>query len=372
MKKYPYIDSLRGVAILLVMMVHTGVSIPHLSPLAAAVIRHGQLGVQLFFVVSAVTLCLTFEGRSGEADHLAAFYIRRFFRIAPLYWAGIIFYFLLGAAMNHPFSSGFAPQEQYTPLNIAVNWLFLHGFYPPAINNIVPGGWSIGTEMAFYAVFPAIFYAAKKLIGGRKLWLFLLPACALLLNIAAQDYIYRAYNVKDTEFIYFNLINQLPVFMMGISLYFIEVPAVRKRFPVYIDIAGFLVFTLAVTLAWEYRPAYATALIPFLAGLSFVFLYGIFFKIKALNRGWLMKVGQASYSCYLFHFVFAFNMTKLARKILKSFLPPDAILVVCLVMTVLLTYKVAQLSQRYIEQHGIDLGKLLIKRLGRKGVPAHP
>lgn len=56
-----YIDALRGIAILLVVIVHTSESIKNLNPSLIKFLSFGQLGVQLFFVLSAYTLCLSYS-----------------------------------------------------------------------------------------------------------------------------------------------------------------------------------------------------------------------------------------------------------------------------------------------------------------------
>jgi exopolysaccharide production protein ExoZ len=75
------LDLLRGVAIVLVVLVHcqeesTGV-VPVLSWFAKT---YGGLGVQLFFIVSGYTMMLTYGDRLDLAA-ARSFYLRRFFRI---------------------------------------------------------------------------------------------------------------------------------------------------------------------------------------------------------------------------------------------------------------------------------------------------
>jgi len=89
-KKLAHIDSLRGIAILLVIFVHTAQSVPDMPRWALNITKYGQLGVQLFFVLSAITLIYSTQQREGESSHLKKYFIRRFFRIAPLYYVGIL------------------------------------------------------------------------------------------------------------------------------------------------------------------------------------------------------------------------------------------------------------------------------------------
>ena len=54
-----WLDALRGLAVLAVVLVHTGQSL-HLEPgVLQKISAAGQYGVQLFFIVSALTISIT-------------------------------------------------------------------------------------------------------------------------------------------------------------------------------------------------------------------------------------------------------------------------------------------------------------------------
>ena len=78
--RFRYIDAIRGYAILMVIAVHTSHYFSELSAPLATITAQGARGVQLFFVVSALSLCFSWTARKESAG---AFYARRFFRIAP-------------------------------------------------------------------------------------------------------------------------------------------------------------------------------------------------------------------------------------------------------------------------------------------------
>ncbi len=185
-EKLDYIDIARGIAILMVMLVHTSQAVNGVSQLVGDIDRYGQMGVQLFFVASAYTLCFSSVKRSDESQPLVSFLIRRFFRIAPLYYVAIVAYFLAESNM-HILALIKLPCSLYNFETIAANILFIHGFVLSANNNIVPGGWSIGTEMAFYLLFPilfALFNRAYKQDG--IIALYRLVGLSILLNIGVQ------------------------------------------------------------------------------------------------------------------------------------------------------------------------------------------
>src|ERR1700733_9049273 len=105
--RYAYIDALRGYAILLVIAVHSSQYFTNLSPNVTALANQGARGVQLFFVASAMTLTMSWTARH---DGPKAFYIRRFFRIAPMFYLSIPLFLYLngfGANLSAPDGIGF-------------------------------------------------------------------------------------------------------------------------------------------------------------------------------------------------------------------------------------------------------------------------
>jgi peptidoglycan/LPS O-acetylase OafA/YrhL len=102
MNKLPFIDALRGIAIFGVLIIHSAMAIEHLRPLGDNLTEwvhtlafQGARGVQLFFIIIAFTFCLSAEHRKIERKPILNFFIRRFFRIAPLFYCGLIYYTLL-------------------------------------------------------------------------------------------------------------------------------------------------------------------------------------------------------------------------------------------------------------------------------------
>ncbi|HWV80394.1 MAG TPA: acyltransferase [Hyphomicrobiaceae bacterium] len=147
-KHHAYVDALRGWAIFAVLIVHTSQHVPGIEARAFWIAEEGARGVQLFFVASALTLMLSWRSRD---DGALPFYIRRFFRIAPMFWLAIVGYYLLRGA-----DRGFWAPGGLTWWHISLTAAFLHGWHPATITSVVPGGWSIAVEMTFYAIFPLL------------------------------------------------------------------------------------------------------------------------------------------------------------------------------------------------------------------------
>ncbi len=100
----PAIDGLRGIAVLMVLAVHTsqrvsnvGLEAFHFS-LIGEFVNAGARGVELFFLLSAFTLFRSSKAKySEECNPRRNFYIRRAFRILPLWWMAVTLYALWGA-----------------------------------------------------------------------------------------------------------------------------------------------------------------------------------------------------------------------------------------------------------------------------------
>ena len=86
---FDFIDALRGLAFLGVLVHHAVARIPHLNSSVVRVAEQGHEGVELFFLVSALTLFFSLDSRRrSERRPTLNFFIRRFFRIAPLFYIG--------------------------------------------------------------------------------------------------------------------------------------------------------------------------------------------------------------------------------------------------------------------------------------------
>ena len=157
-------------------LVHVSQAVPDLPHQLRLLADQGARGVQLFFVVSALTLMLSWHRRH---DGVLPFYIRRLFRIAPVFWLAIAGFLLL---------DGFDPRY-WAPhgidwRHVLATLTFQHGWHPATITSVVPGGWTIAVEMTFYAMFPIIASVSRRwwhaaLLFVLSLLVFALPPWTL-------------------------------------------------------------------------------------------------------------------------------------------------------------------------------------------------
>lgn len=348
----------------MVILVHSAQKVDNLSRFASSIAEYGQMGVQLFFVTSAYTLCLSAERRNNEPAKLISFYLRRLFRIAPLYYFGIITYLVAYLALEYHHAGIIDSFGPYTPLNVLVNGLFLHGLVPQANNNIVPGGWSIGTEMLFYLIFPVIYKVGAEM---AEKWSFLgiiyLLAIAASVNFLIQLALSgTALAIQNNNFMYFGILNQLPVFMAGIAAYFysrkVECSSASKA--KVVSVSGFCAFTGITLMAWHMKITILFAVVPLTVGISFSFLIN-YLRITKYNLGPLRRIGRVSYSMYICHFLFAWYIVPAVIPLAFGSINAASKLILSFALSASMAYVCALITERAIEKTGIDLGRRIVR-----------
>lgn len=306
MKKLDYIDSLRAIAIIGVILVHTFgyVSFEHPGNIAK-MISCGHTGVQLFFVASAFTLFLSFSNRSNnEKFPLRNFFIRRFFRIAPMYYIGITYYLI---------QDGLGPRywlgdvTHVSNLNIVSNFTFLSGFNPYWINSIMPGGWSIAVEMLFYVVLPLIFYKVKN-INHALYFLIFSIALNFGLHVMLSRFPLIGFNRLWEEYLALYFPSQLPVFAFGIIMFFIIIKNQALQ-----DVSGTPLLLLTVII-FLYLSTDLKVILPvyLLFGAGFMLLGVALSKhpVKILVNPFVNYIGKISFSLYIVHFAVLYWLSK--------------------------------------------------------------
>jgi peptidoglycan/LPS O-acetylase OafA/YrhL len=298
--RYAYIDALRGYAILMVIAVHSSQYVSDLSPVVRTLADQGARGVQLFFVASALTLCLSWKARHDGAP---SFYIRRFFRIAPMYYLCLpLFLYLQGFGPSASAPDGLGVRH------IIMALTFTHGFMPDTITSVVPGSWSIADEMIFYAVFPLLIGALFR--ARLSTMIVVVIAVTWGCHIIQRNlYSLVAHNITDPQqaalwgmFLYLGFINQLPCFLLGMLVFKWLSEERRVPFPYFFVIGSVIV---AVWIAFNPHG------VPLLGRLSLPVQYGAVFAAFALGvsrwQPWFLVnpvigwIGKVSYSGYLVH-----------------------------------------------------------------------
>lgn len=350
---HSYLDGLRGIATLMVVAVHTSQSVGNVNygsfafEIFRQYINEGARGAQLFFMLSAFTLFASSHKRFlAERSPKRNFYIRRAFRILPLWWL-IIFIFSL--------------KDGWTFSQSLPSFFMYFGFirFMPH-SEVHPIGWTIFVEATFYILLPLCFTAITDL---RKSIIFLLAT--MLLAKAWVKYA-ELFGIPEAHsFIKMFPFAQWYCFAGGIVLYFIHQHYGSK----WIDnkIARILEVLTIVCFLLLFRRNHLSAVftlgILFLTCMSSKTIFG-----KIARIGLLRQFGVCCYSIYLLHLivlqyseplkVFVFNSLKINQLCgdIKFLIWFPVVSIMCLILGSVVFY--------LLEKPSVNAGKKVILWLG--------
>ena len=157
------------------------------------------------------------------------FYIRRLFRIAPVYYAVLAVavitapYFLDGyARLENLHPEAWQPGGTYDPhridysgVNLLLHLSFLFGLHPDYSFSTMLPDWSLSLEVQFYAVFPLILVASRRfgiLSTAAVLWLASRASVKLYSVLVGNGTIEASPELSL-------LILKLPIFLIGLLLF---------------------------------------------------------------------------------------------------------------------------------------------------------
>lgn len=324
----------------------------------------GARGVQLFYIASALTLCHSWSIRSArEHSPIRNFYLRRLFRIVPMFYIAIAGYLMLyGLAPRYYAPNGI--EWYYVPLTAA----FLNGFHPETITSVVPGGWSIVVEMTFYLLFPVL------VIWGRSLGrLLALLGASLVVATAAASLAFRVYGPRyPASQLYLvdtlaslNFFSQFPVFVFGMLAYWLFTNRDMWRRGMTIGIGATAAWCTTLLAANDWSPS---VLLSRSVEMGAVFAVCALvlsrYPIAPLVNPVTTWIGKLSFSMYLTHFAVLDAFA--AAGISRSFPATDAGALAHYVLVVVAAAGVSWLSYRLVEQPAIRAGARFIDRISTR------
>jgi len=347
------IESLRGIAALMVLLYHLAelVKIP-LPGSLGFIATHFGLGVPLFYTLSGFVLAYGYADRLEGRGQIQRFYIRRLFRIAPLFYAMLALWLLANwVVWNKTFSFE----------TLFLNMSFLFGLVPGQHESIVWAGWSIGIEMLFYLMFPVIAVLVPNLrtaLTGFVVACILSTAIFGTLSAAGMG-----------SYAYMNLGTHLPFFMGGVLSYrlwqamkFARMPGVGWSF-----LAGSIL--LAVAVASSDHLYSALVRIGFERGIwavvfGMLLLSACYVRNPVLESGPLRNLGKLSFSLYLLHPMIMVSLIKLdfPKYVAQLSDGTMANFLIAAIISISLVWMCSALSFRFVESPGIEVGRRLAQR----------
>lgn len=344
----PELDSVRGLAVLMVLCYH-GIAPPVASEARPAVhaimsfARFGWVGVNLFFVLSGFLITGILLDSRHKPDYYPSFYLRRFLRIVPALYlllaalrvTGVVSwpFALLSGFMCANFAPLFAVQLQYGPL------------------------WSLAVEEHFYLLWPAF---VRRL---TKSWLLVLLCAIFVFTPAIRAVAALMGHCGDISSLYtwFNLDG---LALGGILALLLRTPSFGRLKVVVLAWAA-LASSLLMLIGGnrfgildKHRPLgiglQLTAWNLLCAAVLLAFLLLGTGRLRSLaNLRWLRSCGAISYGLYLYHVLLFWISDRLFSPLYAKFIDRHLFVTVMMLRFAIccaVSIAVAYASRSYFEE----------------------
>jgi peptidoglycan/LPS O-acetylase OafA/YrhL len=343
----PVLDGLRGVAILLVLMIH---SVPAIAGhgLAPAVINSlihsGGFGVDLFFVLSGFLITGILLDSRESPGYFRTFYIRRVLRLFPVYYGFLAVMFFVVPAIHrlaHLNLPEYRGDWRWYLLYFS-NWKLNHEW-----DTSLGHFWSLALEEQFYLVWPVTVY----LLPRRALawWCGILVVIAVGMRLTLAGHGIDLYAITPSR--------MDPLALGALMALAVRDDVWRGRLLRYRRMLGVLTlagFLISVLQNWRYpwnplSAFFAAAWFSVLVFQGAVNDCGPVYN--RLNGPLLRKYGKYSYCIYVVHLVFIDHALALSHYLRWRWPHFRGIIAtaVVIVATNVIIYWVARTSWRYFE-----------------------
>lgn len=266
MKDSPNLDLLRSLAVLCVVGAHTVDNLGH-NRWAG---WFGITGVCFFFVHTSLVLMFSLE-RDPHAGH---FYVRRIFRLYPLWLVMVAVVVLFRVPEWYPQFVYRAPDTVGLLSNAMLTFNLVHRA------PVIPAGWTLPVEMDMYVFLPLLFLLARR---WKSVW----PL--VLVDAAAMLFAYRFFLSGDSNFFMC-----VPCFVPGVMAYALWSRS-RRPLPAW-SFPLFLLALIALNQAFgAWRHNWVSCLV---LGLALPFFQE---QTNATVRKVAHTIAKYSYGIYLTH-----------------------------------------------------------------------
>jgi peptidoglycan/LPS O-acetylase OafA/YrhL len=303
----------------------------------------GHKPVSLFFVLSGflITYLLLEENRDKGTINIGQFYLKRFFRILPLYFVIVII-----ALTIIPLFSGFAFSDMpspNSPMVIISLVLILPNLLRISFPTLIGANqsWSVGIEEQFYLMWPLLVRRFEKNI---IVFLFMF----IFIKLAIHGVMLHGLSISNAPWpmkvaVHYALfpVGQMAAGALSASFLFYKKESILK----YMEkpLIGTLAFALIIGESFIYLDHFLT---PLLKGIFFmIIIYQVIIHeriYKPLEHSILHDLGSISFGIYIWHTI-AICITALIVLYCNSSLT------VCL-LSLAITLLPSHLSYKYLEK----------------------
>jgi len=357
--RIPELDGLRGFAILQVVSIHyfynPSANLPVGLHFLQSFFALGWTGVDLFFVLSGFLIGGILLDVRASPNYFKTFYIRRIFRIVPLYYPWL--FCLIGLL----FLSGSAFQKQSA--HLGTDWrtwghfLFLQNLWTNHYSTLADWWlgvtWSLAIEEQFYLAAPFLV----RFLSRRHLTIFLsfvilaAPCCRILVRILMHRPVHAMYRLTPFR------ADALALGMLAACCWHVpefRLWLVRNKNILYAMFGLFLAGMFALGIWFQSPDSSLTQTVGYSWIASFYLLLLLIVltdtagPIARIARiGWLGEWGRISYCVYLIHAAVKYFCTELMTQSATQITRWQS--GVAVLLSVGITFGLAKLSWTFFE-----------------------
>ena len=333
-QRFEFIDGLRGIAALSVVLFHLNLAIQKHAHQALPYYLeqfffHGYLGIQIFFVLSGFVIAYSLREVRVDLSFFTSFFVRRSLRLDPPYWMVVIISLALAAMASLTFKSG--ADFPFNGWQIFYNIVYLPDLVQVPL--IVPVAWTLCIEFQFYIFFALLLMVIHKFRINNFYVLFLWGILSLFSIL--QNTPLAVLPLKPVTFI-----PHWYSFFLGCATCWAMLGKIDKKFLwanyIMITIGSF--WTLTPHAIVSVATAVIIHLISEAGGLH-----------RVLRESFFQYMGSISYSLYLIHWPVGMKLVDLGFKGLDYYQPPFA-MPLLLISSFALTILSADLFHRIVER----------------------
>lgn len=283
--------------------------------------QNGAHAVSFFFVLSGflITYLLLKERKAKQDISVKQFYIKRVFRIWPLYFLMVI----IGAIIQPFFIEWFhIPYEM--PYTFGETWYYFIFFVPGMVNyffgsNLLEPLWSIGVEEVFYLIWAPLFKWLKRHV--LKLVLGVIAFKLILISIntywalpGVLNYLIR---IHQFEAMAIGGLGAYLVFYYGKQINASSVYSIPVQIILYSLILVFIVFGANIHSGiWQFffENPIVSAIVPNALFLYLIIGVSVVEKnLFTLENRVFSYLGEISYGIYMFHLLILSQIIELLK-----------------------------------------------------------
>lgn len=301
------LDGLRALAIISVVLYHSGLQIADIN-----IFRGGYIGVDIFFVLSGYLISkqIIFEIENTGKINLLNFYFRRLRRIIPALFLVISICFLCSWIILLPSNFVDFAYSAISSIGFFSNAYFFFSQieYEAKDALLIPllHTWSLSVEEQFYIIFPFVLLILSKTYWaklGQLICTLCLASFALALTLQHEHSVLNFY-LSLTRFW---------EILVGTLVVLLELKLKPKHIEKFSGIGSVFGLILIISSLLIFRnetphPSLITTLPVFGTALLIIFLRDDIFLTRLVSFNFLTFIGKISYSLYLWHYpVMAFS-----------------------------------------------------------------